>query len=75
MSDPKGEIGGQIGQSKTEKVTDAIHKAHDAAEIGKEFAPPGVRGRIQDAEDAMEIAEAGVGIFKRLRGLFGKKKK
>lgn len=69
----KGDIGGQFGKSKTEKVTDAIDKAHEAAEIGKQFAPPGVRGRIQDAEDAMEVGKEAVGLFDRFKGLFRRK--
>ena len=70
----KGEISAQLGKSKIEKVTDAIHKVHDAAEIGKSIAPPGVRGRIQDAEDIAEIAEQAVGFFDKFKGLFGHKK-
>lgn len=61
-------------KSKEQQINDILHKGHEAAEIGKAFAPPGVKGRIQDAEDAMEIAEAGIGVFARLKNLFKKKK-
>ena len=72
MSKPKADISAQLGKSKTERVADVLHKAHDAAEIGKSVAPPGVRGRIQDAEDVIDLAATGVGIFARLKNIFRK---
>lgn len=56
---------------KTDKVDDALHKAHDIAEIGEGI--PLVGGRVKDAEDIIEIAEEGKSLFKKFGGLFKKK--
>lgn len=60
-------------KSKLNKVDNVLTEVEQAAEIGKQFAPPRVRGRIQDVEDAIEIGRAGTGLVAKLVSLFKKK--
>lgn len=61
-------------KSKLNKVDKVLTEVEQAAEIGKQFAPPGIRGRVQDVEDAIEVGRAGAGVVSKLFNLFKKKK-
>lgn len=60
---------------KTQKITDILNKVDETVEIGKVIAPPGAKTAVQAVDDAVEIGKAGIGIFARLKALWGKKKK
>lgn len=59
---------------KLGKVKTKLDQAEETAEMVKPFLPPGIKGRVQDAEDVIEIGKAGISLWQRIAAKFKKKK-
>lgn len=62
-------------EKKNHNLNDVVHdldKAKEVAELGR--VVPGTAPFIDEADLGIEAAQEGIGVFKKLKGLFKKKK-
>jgi len=62
-------------KTKTQKVAKALDQAKEIGEIGKAIAPPKIDVMIDRGTQAIDVAQTGMSMFEKIKGIFRRGKR